>query len=122
MTTVTKSDFCAFARKMKDPSFLIFARTWEQGDSEQLDTPTHTGAPGRPTSMPGIIAEFEKRILNGLVRPTLTEETNVLRSWFKDNHPTWTVPAEKTIQNKIRYRYKKAKSEGRIIEPQNPTQ
>jgi hypothetical protein len=61
-----------------------------------------TGAPGRPTSMPIVMEEFERRLKNGETATSREAEAKALADWFKDAYPTAPQPTWKTILNKLR--------------------
>lgn len=65
------------------------------------ETPVRSGAPGRPTSMHLIEAEFARRVANGKTLPTLTAEANALAQWLKNTHPTAPQVKPKSIRNKL---------------------
>jgi hypothetical protein len=60
-----------------------------------------TGAPGRPTSMPIVLAEFERRRTSGKCEPSREAEASALVAWLKETHPDMPVPTAKTIRNKL---------------------
>ncbi len=75
--------------------------------------PYRTGAPGRPSIMHLILAEFYRRA-NGNdteVKPTLAAEARSLRDWAAEEHPKAPKPSAGTIENKIREAYHQYHSE-----------
>lgn len=64
-----------------------------------------TGAPGRPSSMHLIEAEFDRRISINQFEKTLAEEARHLRNWFSNNYADCPLPTEKTICNRLRTKY-----------------
>ena len=76
-----------------------------------------TGAPGRPSKGIHIIkAEFDRRIRDNLLRPSLREEATDLRSWYLRKHPSKPLPGLSTIENHIRSSYWQAKTNKRSEE------
>jgi hypothetical protein len=61
-----------------------------------------TGAPGRPTSMPIVMEEFERRLKDGETAMSREAEAKALAAWFQDAYPTAPQPSWKTILNKLR--------------------
>jgi hypothetical protein len=74
------------------------ARCWPFGTSE----PLRTGAPGRPTSMQLVDAEFERRIVEGRIEKTLAAEARALERWLPEKHPNYPRATKTTIENNIR--------------------
>jgi hypothetical protein len=74
-------------------------------------TGMQTGAPGAPSSMHLVIAEFERRMQDNEVLPTLAAEARVLEKWQdtglrrEDRHAT-----AKTIENRIRAAHRRYRS------------
>ncbi len=75
----------------------------------QTSTPTSTGAPGRPSSMSFVEAEFDRRARESLTAPSLKEESEILAAWLKRSHPDAPQPTPKTIKNRLRHAYNKLK-------------
>ncbi len=71
----------------------------------QTVPPTSTGAPGRPTSMHLVEAEFRRRAEENLTASTLKAESEILVEWLKDTHPRSPQATPKTIKNRIRHEY-----------------
>jgi hypothetical protein len=72
-----------------------------------------TGGPGRPSKGIQVIeAEFDRRIRNNLLKPTLVGEATELRSWYLREHPSKPLPGLGTIKNNIRSSYREAKTKG----------
>lgn len=61
-----------------------------------------TGAVGRPSSMPVVFAEFERRLKAKIVAESLAAEAAYLEKWIKKYHPNEKPLTAKTIANKIR--------------------
>jgi hypothetical protein len=76
-----------------------------------------TGGPGRPTSIHLIEGEFERRSAAGTLEPNLTKESNTLAEWFKETHPDLTQVKAKTIENKLRSRYRLARAPAALRPP-----
>lgn len=68
-----------------------------------------TGAPGRPSSMHLIEAEFEARCKREEVAASLAEESRNLANWLRSEHPSAPRLTEKTIQNRLRETYRQHK-------------
>jgi hypothetical protein len=68
-----------------------------------------TGAPGRPSSMHLVVAEFARRCREFEILPSLRAEAERLEAWFKGNHPNAPRPTVRTIENRIRHEYRRAK-------------
>lgn len=71
--------------------------------------PTGTGAPGRPTSMHLIEAEFERRAVSRQLAAAVSREAAALHEWMKQTHPGLPLPLPHTIENKIRGDYRRSK-------------
>lgn len=67
-----------------------------------------TGAPGRPSNMHLIVAEFERRVQGGQLEASLAREAATLAAWFKLNHPAKQPLTAKAIENKVRKDYRQA--------------
>jgi hypothetical protein len=81
-------------------------RKWPFGPAK---SPARTGAPGRPSSMQLIIDEFDRRIgSDNLVKGVATQAVELL-AWITSAHPDCIRPTAKTIENRIREAYRKAK-------------
>lgn len=80
--------------------------------SEKAETasPYHTGGPGRPTPMDFVVQEFERRVREKTIEKTVTTQGVVLHAWCKQNHREIATPSPKTIENKIRSHFSKAKA------------
>ncbi len=70
-------------------------------DKYNQDAPK-TGAVGRPSSMPIVFAEFERRRANKSVADSLAAEAAYLERWIRKHHPNEKPLTAKTIANKIR--------------------
>lgn len=64
--------------------------------------PPRSGAPGRPSSMHLVKAEFKRRVERGEVERSVAEQARVLEFWLKQNHPTSPPLKAKAIENGIR--------------------
>ena len=69
-----------------------------------------SGAPGRPTSMHIIEAEFERLRAAGELPSTLAETARNLAEWLKRTYPTYPPATAKTIETRIRAAFRAAKS------------
>lgn len=68
-----------------------------------------TGAPGRPSSMHYIRAEFERRAKAGTLEKSLRMEAELLVAWIKSSHPSEPPPTAKTVRNNLSADYRAAK-------------
>jgi hypothetical protein len=64
--------------------------------------PTETGAPGRPSSMYLVEAEFKARCTRGAVAANLSGEAETLAKWLHDAHPDKPPLKPKSICNNLR--------------------
>ena len=81
-------------------------------DSEkETPIPEKSGAPGRPTSMRLVEAEFGVRAERKSVEPSLGEQARVLAEWLRTAHPLAPRLTPKTIENRLRHTYKRARAE-----------
>ena len=63
--------------------------------------PQKTGAPGRPSSMGIVLAEFERRRLGKACESSREAEANALAAWLRRTHPTLPPLTAKSIRNKL---------------------
>jgi hypothetical protein len=70
-------------------------------------TPKTTGAPGRPSSMHLVAAEYARRFKAGTTEQNLTEQSKVLAQWLIDTYPDMPSTSAKTIENKLRPDYRR---------------
>jgi hypothetical protein len=75
--------------------------------------PERTGAPGRPTSMHLIRAEYHARWERGEVLDSIGEEAEALSRWLMNTHPTAPSPTPKTIANNLRREHRRRLAERR---------
>jgi hypothetical protein len=68
---------------------------------ERQPTPYETGAPGRPTSMHLIRAEFRARLKRGESAGSITLEADALAQWLSQAHPRAVPVKPKTIRNQL---------------------
>lgn len=61
-----------------------------------------SGAPGRPSAMHHVQAEFERRCADGQVDGSLMVEAEALAAWLKSAHPNGPPLTSKTVSNSIR--------------------
>ncbi len=64
--------------------------------------PQRSGAPGRPTSMHLVEAEFDARCARSEVAASLAKEAEYLTDWLKRAHPSAPTLTAKTIKNNLR--------------------
>ena len=72
------------------------------------------GAPGRPSYMHLVEAEFKRRCDAGRLEPSLTKEAAALAAWFKTAHPEVRPYTPKAIYNKLGSLYRAAKLSPRV--------
>ncbi|MER9528550.1 hypothetical protein NKI89_01880 [Mesorhizobium sp. M0309] len=75
----------------------------------ESNPPAKSGAPGRPTSMHLIVAEFEERAARGDTEATLSKQASVLAEWLVQRHRNCPPAGRKAIENGIRIAFHKAK-------------
>ena len=73
------------------------------------------GAPGRPSYMHLVKAEFKRRCDAGCLETSLTKEAEALAAWFQAAHPQVRPLTPKAIYNKLGSSYRAAK-----LSPQVP--
>ena len=78
-------------------------------EAHQAETPTSTGAPGRPSSMHIVEVEFDRRAKESLTASTLKKESELLAEWLECTHPKAPNLTPKTIRNRLRDGYNKLK-------------
>jgi hypothetical protein len=94
-TVIRASDLVSLAdRRFEDRKFL------RELPRREL---SHSGAPGRPSSMALILAEFEQRKKANLCLKSLCEEARYLSKWKDEQHPKLPKTTPKTIENRIRH-------------------
>jgi len=64
-----------------------------------------TGAPGRPSNMHLIEAEFDRRCNLKQTKTVLAREAESLAEWFNREYPRCAVPSVKTIGNRLRAKF-----------------
>jgi hypothetical protein len=85
------------------------AKFWPFDKVGEATVPLRTGAPGRPTSIHLVEAEFAARCARNQVKATLAEEAEVLAAWLSNEHPKSPRLTAKTIKNKLRAVYRQHK-------------
>ena len=80
----------------------------QEPPAPQPPEPT-TGAPGRPSSMHLVEAEFERRCTAGTLAPTLKEQARLLEDWFRRHYPETQPVTAKTIENRLRDPFRREK-------------
>lgn len=90
------------------------AKLWPfaiRSETEPFDVAVYrTGAPGRPSSMHLVEAEFERRCASGLVEISLRKEAEALAAWLKSVHPMLRPATPGTIENSIRAAFRAHKN------------
>jgi len=71
--------------------------SWRSGKP----TIARTGAPGGPSSMGIVMAEFEQRRASGRCESSREAEANILAAWLKETHPAMPPLKAKSIRNKL---------------------
>lgn len=86
------------------------ARLWPFAPSAPVgaDEVMRTGAPGRPSSMQVLRAEFARRVAEEQIAPSLAGEARALRDWFQREHPRAPCPAQTSTENGLREAYRAA--------------
>lgn len=77
------------------------------------DEISHSGGPGRPSSMHLVMPEFDRRCRQNKLLSKLTHEAKYLSDWLKENFPSAPPLTAKTIENRIRPRYRVAQTKAR---------
>jgi hypothetical protein len=82
------------------------AKKWpfklDGGEQLDSDQPSYrSGAPGRPSAMHLVEAEFRRRCNLGLTEPSKAKEADKLASWLRTSHPDFPQPTPKTIRNRL---------------------
>jgi hypothetical protein len=85
------------------------AKFWPFDRVGKATVPARTGAPGRPTSIHLVEAEFEARCARNEVKASLAEEAEALAVWLRDEHPNAPRLTAKTIKNNLRAAYRQHK-------------
>ena len=85
------------------------AKFWPFDRVDEPAAPRRTGAPGRPTSIHLVEAEFEARCAHNEVKASLAEEAEALAAWLRDEHPNAPRLTAKTIKNNLRAAYRQHK-------------
>jgi hypothetical protein len=81
------------------------ARWWTFKNESALPE-THSGAPGRPSSMHLIEAEYDARIARGEAKGRIAEVAAALATWAKATHPNLRLPTAATIANHLRRKHR----------------
>lgn len=72
---------------------------------------TRTGDPGRPELGATLyMLEFERRNRDGELERSLADQARALLAWFRSSHPEQQAPSFRTIENRIRADYRKARN------------
>jgi len=87
-------------------------RKWPMDETPDAEQSSSSGAPGRPSSMHLIEAEFARRatLQPKEVDPTVKQQSETLRSWFVNRYPALKRPTAKTIENRIRSAYRRTRN------------
>lgn len=92
-------------RKVDVARLWPFAPPAPPPDADAIRTGYRSGAPGKPSSMHLVEAEFAARIERGEVAETLAREAETLAKWREREHPQSPGLTAKTIENRIRDRF-----------------
>jgi hypothetical protein len=85
------------------------ARFWPFDEAAGVVYPQRSGAPGRPTSMHLVKAEFDARCARSELAASLAQEARYLADWLRSAHPSAPPLTDKTIKNKLRVAYRQHK-------------
>jgi hypothetical protein len=77
--------------------------------------PVASGAPGRPSSMHLVEAEFEAREARGELKGSIAEESRALADWLRVQHPRNPKLEPKSIRNKLASRIRAAIAKNKIL-------
>ena len=80
--------------------FLVEEAQIRSGWSPRAETPKPAGA-GRPSSMPLVLKEFERRRSEGLCERSRTAEANALGAWLKRMRPDAAPASARTIAKNL---------------------
>src|SRR5262245_2814555 len=83
---------------VKGPGVVLFDVSVGRRVSVPIPPLAETGAPGRPSSMYLVEAEFGLRCTAGELEEKLGPQARALAAWFKLNHPDKPAPTAKTIE------------------------
>ena len=83
------------------------AKFWPFDVAGEAAAPLRTGAPGRPSSMHLVQAEFRARCERAEVNPSVTREAELLARWLGETHPKAPRVTAKTIENNIRAEHRR---------------
>ena len=83
------------------------AKLWPFATVVETAAQFRTGAPGRPSSIHLVEAEFRDRCIRNEVKPSLAAEAEVLAAWLNDKYPSSPRLTPKTIQNRLRSAYRR---------------
>ena len=75
------------------------------------------GIPGRPTGMPVVLNEFERRAAARVLEATVTDQAKQLERWFGKTHARDRKLSAKAIENNIRVRYRELKKAAQDPKP-----
>jgi hypothetical protein len=96
--------------QMLFPSAAVLA-IWPMPGTAQIEsTAPKSGAPGRPSSMHLIEQEFQRRVAEGKIEGRLSQQARVLADWQKATHPDQPNATPKTIENRIRSAFRRARN------------
>jgi hypothetical protein len=91
-------------RRYSDARFVVGVDQLDEYIDHMWPSPVavpKTGAPGRPSSMHLILAEFQRRLANQLTEPSREAEAKWLAAWLTTAHPTAHPCTAKTIKNRL---------------------
>jgi len=87
---------------------LFDVRVGHRVEAPQISPLAPTGAPGRPSNMKLVEAEFSRRAQAGKLESSLNREAAWLAEWFKATYPAERPVSPKTIANKLREQFREA--------------
>jgi hypothetical protein len=76
-------------------------------------TTARTGAPGRPSSMHLVEAEYRARWARGEIEVSMSAEAEKLAEWFEQTYPTLPRPTAKTIRTRLGAEHRQRKAAAR---------
>jgi hypothetical protein len=85
------------------------AKFWPLDEAAGVGYALRSGAPGRPTSMHLVQAEFKARCDRNEVAASLAEEAQHLADWLRSAHPGAPALKVKSIKNNLRAAYRQHK-------------
>ena len=79
---------------------------WWTFKNEHVLPETHSGAPGRPSAMHLIEAEYDALIERGEAKGRISEVASELETWAKATYPNLRLPTAATTANRLRHKHR----------------